>query len=580
MKPVTTRAAVLGACLLAATPAAATEVGLRLDLGYLREDVWSSTVDDTGTRLDFNLAGDASGSLLAPGTVDWSLGAELKRLRERPIGGGRFDDDGLRFRGQVGLLREHTSPVSLVLFGERSQDDFTTQNQASSTGTILGTTYGAQAAYRGGEVPSLQLGFLKASTENTGFGRATTSDDLQLLTAGTRYAGAAYAVSLDYRLEQRDGSYASQNYDNHVITLNGSVNLGPETVATVTDRYYLRSPTLLAATNPGYEDHGLIAMVTWSRDRTRSQTRYLFDGTSIEAPTVTTRQQVVNTLSELYETPLSPELRLTSTLAVTSRDSVLGSTAVRTYGESATSILAWERRSGDFTWLAQGGGSLALLQGSDAGDGGWGVQAEAGLERAWTASRLSARYAFNYLSNMDAAAGWAFHHAITLDGSANPGPDLLLQANLVLSSDRIDSAVFGAGATRLIQLRSSAHWRRYVLDLQAGLTSGVLGSPTPISGDGLFVPAPFDTQSAFVSLGVTAPIGQAWSLYGRTRRLRLTSPDRAPQDEFGAQAGVTFSVGALVISLDEEYVEGGALLPSGSQNRVFIRLTRVFGARF
>ncbi len=580
----TLRCLAAAAALLAALaprPAAATDLQLVLDLGYERTDVYTPGEEDSGMRLDFDVAALAAGYAFSPGTVDWSLAGRYERLRRDAIGGAHMDGTGLTFRGRVGLLQRPTSPVSVQLFAERATHDFTTTGVAESTGTRLVTTVGADATYRAAGRPSLRLGVTSIEAEDTGFGRGVVDRSLQIVRAGVSHGTSAYSLILDYDGHLSSGTYDTDNYDTHTVYLNATANLGPGYTAVASDRYYLRSPTRLAASNPRYEDHQAFASVVWTGAEGLSRTQYRYGHTNISAPGVAPRERLRNSIFQQVEHQFTSELRLIALIDAAVSDERLGAVTARSYGETLTGLARWMRRDGAWDLFLQGGPAVGLIQPSGAAsDTGFGGQLEAGVSRGWEALRAGLRYSASFQQNLGAVGGWAAHQSLTADAERTPTDELTLRGSLQASADRVSSDFFGEGANRLLQANLNARWRRYDLLVQGGLTSGMVGQHEGWSGDGLFIPAPFDSHTGFASATLLAPLYGGFDLTVRTRYLEIRIPDRERQWEAGLLGRIGWTAGGLVVSVEDEYVRGGGDGAPSSQNRLFLRLSRAFGTRF
>lgn len=578
-----TPALLLAAALAAAAgPARATDLGLRLDLGYDRVDLFTPDRDH-GQRLDFDATVFGGGSLVAPGTIDWGLSAGWHGLRSTAIGGRALDEDRLTFRGRLGFLQRPSSPFTLVLHGDRTRSDFTTESGlARATGTITTTTWGADAYYRAPDRPSLRLGVTRLTSDDSGLGRAPSERNSWRLRGGVTQGTGGYSFSADYDGELADGTFDSDNFDAHTVTVNASASIAPSLDARLTERYYLRSPTRTSPFNPRYEDNHLFGSVNWVGTGALSRTAYGYGHTLITAPATADRERVQNALSQAYEHQLTPELRLIGLLDLTAAEERLAGATTRSSSEGATLLGRWMRRAGEVDLFAQGGGTAGLFQ-ADGGDGrtAWGLQGEVGVGGPLAGTRAGARYSASFQENQGGVGGWSLRQSLSGEVEARPAPDLQWRGSLRFTADRIQSDVFGGGANRLIQLLSNARWRLLQVDLQAGISSGVLGAPgSGVHGDGLFVPAPFNTHSSFATLSASVEPISGLTFRGQTRYLDLRLPDRDRQYEIGVLGGVTYRLGALLVSVEDEYVSGGGAASRGTQNRLLLRLARFFGTRF
>jgi hypothetical protein len=319
--------------------------------------------------------------------------------------------------------------------------------------------------------------------------------------------------------------------------------------------------------------------VVWTGAEGLSRTQYRYGHTNISAPGVAPRERLRNSIFQQVEHQLTSELRLIALVDAAVSDERLGAVTARSYGETLTGLARWMRRDGAWDLFLQGGPSVGLIQpsgaASDTGFGGSSGRGSPGLGGPPGRPALQHR-----LPAEPGRGGGCRPPSLTADAERTPTDELTLRGSLQASADRVSSDFFGEGANRLLQANLNARWRRYDLLVQGGLTSGMVGQHEGWSGDGLFIPAPFDSHTGFASATLLAPLYGGFDLTVRTRYLEIRIPDRERQWEAGLLGRIGWTAGGLVVSVEDEYVRGGGDGAPSSQNRLFLRLSRAFGTRF
>jgi hypothetical protein len=573
--------ALAGALALGPAGARAIDWSGHLALLYQRGDAWDPAGERSASpSLDFDGRLDASGFVWGPGILDWSGGIAYRRLRLSYVT-SRDDSDGLTYRARVGLFENPRSRLSLVADARRLGEDFTSNAAGAFTGTRTTNAYDASLRYAAPGQPSLRLGFSALDWKELGPGRPERDRTLLGLRAGTNHGTDAFGYGLDYDGARSEGTLVSDDYDQHRVRAFGRARLGGSAEASVSDGYYLRIPTSTAATNPEVENHVFNAGVRWwAGDRRIDRTQYDYLHGVYTSPGVEERERTQQRLGHRHERQLSPSLRLYGNLDLSLAQDRLGLVEQTFAGQSAGAVLRWRSTGTTREWEVKGGPTLGLLEPS-GGDVTFGYGGSAGTVVTWTGARLrpSLSYDVSFGQDVGGTQGFVLRQAAaaSLDGALGAS---LVQARLSLLGDRSESDLFGATARRTLQLTADWRWRRVEAHLLAGLTSGIAGTTDDFSGDGLIVPAPYDSHTRNLAVSATAPLLRRLALTGRFRWLDIDAPDRPAEGEIGGSLAAEYSLGALQLSLEDRYTVNTTNGFTQKENVIFFRLMRTFGSRF
>jgi hypothetical protein len=568
--------------LFAPRPAAPADILGRLSLLYQRDDSWTAGRHATAPRLDLEGGLDAAASPFGPGIVDWSGGAQYQRLRASYFDSGSTSSSVWTYRSTAALLRNPVSPVSVSANASRTISDSTYEGATSFTGRLLTDSYGVDGYYNDRTRPVIRFGANAIETTRRGFEQFEANTSSKLLRLGTTSGAGTFSYGVDYRGAWNSGTFATDNYDDHLVDLRVKVVVDPRFEVFLEERYNRRLATLEAQTNPEIENSATAVGVHW-RDggKLTARTRYSYDHFLAAAPGSLDVERLAQTLSQAIDYTRSREWWYSANVALAFAQNRSGTAESRLTSETAGVLGRWTRTSPERELLLSGGPTVGLIQPEAGGpDAAYGATGLGRIGWLWPGSNAGLAYGVTYGTNTNAALGSSLSQSVTADASTVLLGEMRLRSLFTVAVDRRDLEPIGATATRSILLTSDLFWRRRTLSLQAGISSGFAGStPGAVNGDGLFLPARFNAHNRFASLMLSLPVARPLTLVLRTNYVYMTAPDRPDERQAGAYALLQYFVGAFVLSLEDSYVIGGTSAFDRRDNRLFVRVTRVFGAR-
>jgi len=122
-------------------------------------------------------------------------------------------------------------------------------------------------------------------------------------------------------------------------------------------------------------------------------------------------------------------------------------------------------------------------------------------------------------------------------------------------------------------------WRQLGAKLTGGLSEG-LSDPlrNPDLQSGLLLPATLNTTAKFATFTVSLGADKGRLVFSAVARtMEIETPGHPQQYENGAGLTASYTIGAFMLSLDDEYMVGATGPTSQSVNRVMLRVIRNFG---
>ncbi len=569
--------------LFAPRPATPADILGRLSLLYQRDDSWTEGGHATAPRLDLEGGLDAAVSPFGPGIVDWSGGAQYQRLRTTYFDTNTTSSSIWTYRTTAALFRNPVSPISVSGNASRTVSDSTYEGATSFTGRLLTDSYGVDGYYNDRSRPVIRFGANAIETTRRGFEDFEAHTASKLLRLGATSGTGTFSYGVDYRGAWNSGTFATDNYDDHLVDLRVKLALDPRFEVFLEERYNQRLATVAAQTNPALESSATAVGVQWrDGDKLTARTRYAYDHFLATAPGSLDAERLAQTLSQTVEYARSPEWWYSANVALAFAQNRSGTAESQLTSETVGVLGRWTRTTPAREVLVSGGPTVGLIQPEAGGaDAAYGATGLGRIGWLWPGSNTGLSYGVTYGNNTNAALGSSLSQNVTADASTVLGGEMRLRSLFTVAVDRRDLEPIGATATRSILLTSDLFWRRRTLSLQAGVSSGFAGAtPGAVSGDGLFLPARFNAHNRFASLMLSLPVARPMTLVLRTNYVYMTAPDRPDERQAGAYALLQYFVGAFVLSLEDSYVIGGTSSFDRRDNRFFVRITRVFGARF
>jgi len=572
----------LGALLPAAAPA--VEWDGRLGLSWSRYDESSGGVSASAARLDIDVGLDLRGFAVAPGVVDWQAGAAFRRLSDSGSRVRSTYSNVLDYRLELALFRNRTSPLTLVARAQRTEVEFSALPDPDAAGTRLLQTAGATVSYQDRNRPDLQAGYLYRDLRERIPGLADHDQQVHEVTGGVHASADAFTVLGRYRGAFSDGTWESDQYDDHQLMLDAVADLPGGARLYVTDQYYRRLATSAALTGFSQEFNSLQTGFRYGeRVGEQHQWRYLYGHGITERaagsgvpPLETTRQSMrydgdFGLATNLFIRGLA-ELTMAQTRSVLTE---------RSTGETVGAQLWWRRvEAGRFDEV-RAGPLLGFVQ-SDLAERevGYGAVAAARTSRPWGPYTLGASLDLTYESDLRGVRGWYLSEAAAASLS---GPLGRAAFNLQLTGTAVRSwsPVLGDGATRSLALSGALFVGEHRLDAQAGLQSGLVGaSPGSFAGDGLFLPAPFDSHAAYAWLAGTWRVWYGISARGQVRWSRADVPGQPALDALEGLASLSYAWGALTLGVEDRLGRTETAGGSITTNLIMLRLTRTLGSGY
>lgn len=549
--------------------------------GYSRSDGW----DADRVHTDSGYTWDGQGSLTLSGTpfraglMDWLLSADYRDQRTV------YDDEGSRTRvvggrGALSLFGGSVLPISLS--AARTWTDFTSDTDALRTGGNTITSLGATAVLQPKRLPSLRATLGRSDMESRLPGGETTSADSTRLTLGASQTLGVHDYALEYATGWDHGSFVQNNYRTHDFLLRYSGGTTEDAVARLTERYYLRVPTVDDRMNPRLDDNNLGAGVSWRVAREgQASLDYSYRHLVVGTEQTTTVEQLAHRLAQRLFFPASRSLGAQANLELGYGLARRDGEQRRSASQAAGAGLTWRRAGRTLALTASADGSFGLVAPEEgeltlsyAAGGGAGITV-AGKRRS---AHLT--YAASYRRGGVDLTGWTLSQRLELGVDAALSATLL-RASLALAAARREDELLGPSGTRSATLTLTGAWRRGSLQLVGGVADS---AATLESGAGaadlLFLPSEYNAHTYHATLTATRVFLDGRLLTSVVlRTLHVVAPDRPEQWEHGAGLSISYVIGLLTFTADDRLSIGGNDQTSRTANVLYLRLTRTFGGR-
>ena len=573
MRPLATAAGL--ALALSAAPAGAVDMTGRLGLYYDQLSLAQPTGSGTYPRLSLDGNVLALGSLSEYGS--WRGGVGYEALR-RTFSDASTADNGWTFTGGLTLLDDR-APVSVSLSADRvAVDSSQTSGDTRITGTRVDEVYGGQVNVHGGQAMSLAVGGWLMDHATDGFATPQTIERSRVIEVGAQHGPGPYDVRLDYQGRWNSGTNDFLDYDQQQLNLNATARLGDAADVFASGYSYLRRPTTLSATNPDYDSNYLLAGIRTRSESTRGLYTYSYTHQVFSSPATGDRERLLQNVSGLYEIHHSSSFETAWTVA-----GALGQERDRglqdeTYGGSLAPLARWLSRTDAQDLIGEVGPVLGVLK-PMGGTAEPGYGAHWGGHAVWRGgSRIGLDYTGDWGRNLNATQGWILTQSAT--------GDLLRQIHtarahlaLVVATSRVSGSFLGDAATRDVHLTANLDWRRAGLLVDTGLRDATSPAVTGTMGDGLFVPAAFDSHTQYVTVGGSFAFTPRVVARASANWTRLSGPELAPQQEYLLTGVLEYRLGQLTLALQENYSAGG---PGFDRriNEIMVRASRSFDTRY
>lgn len=571
--------------LLSARAALATDYSGKLGLRYDRLDTWAPNgVNTSSPQLQLDADLQAAGFLSSPEIFLWNAAGAYQRLRRSYL--AETDTaSSYTYRLHLGGFESRKSRFTIGGDAGHTTIDFSQETGGPSlTGTTTIDTYQLRVAASPTDRPAVWLGGTYTDLNNRGFGRSATDETTKQVDTGFAFGTGAYSTTAEYEGRWSQGTLDPANYERHTVRMNGSVNIAPDTKGYLSTFYQLREPTVVSGYDPRMEVTHVSGGVRWTEESTISGAQYVYDHQALSTPGTADRDRITQGLSSATERTWSSQWKTLGTLSVDMTQDRLGLAEERSAGQSAALQQQWTRPS------TPDGSELQIAAGASLGVlepvGGGGVESSYGASGSirWgmhtLADRISAYYTAFYGSNVAAVRGWNLNQRVYAEAERTIDRDFRLRATIQGGASRQFTPLFGDTAQRDFTLTASVLRGKYSFGLEAGIGDGVTGSLQSIGGDGLFIPASFQSHSRYAMAMTGVQITARLRVDGRARYTTLSGPEVPDQREVTLGGALRYALGRFQLSLEDRYSAGGTTAYDNRSNQLLLVLSRALGGTF
>jgi len=568
------------ALLLAASPALADySLTGSLATGGSRTDAWGGPLHQDFSDWNWEVDAALAGTPFRPGLLQFLAGARYRSLDSYyPEGTSRSGDLG--FHLQLSAFGDSPLPVSLS--AARETRDFLTDSSTRQTGSTLAQSYAGTAVLGVQGYPSLRVAAFRTDLENHSLGGDLVTSSSTALSVGVAHSAPGQTYSASYDSSWNSGTYAETNYRSHYVNLAATASVSGDLQFRVSERYYLRLPTVDAALNPRFDDNALTAGFQWRPgSATSANLDYSYRRALVETTGAAQMDQLTQGVQQATQQRLGEDWTGIGSAGVTYTRERLGGASISGTGEEVGGALEWRHGFGSaFNLNIAGGGSIGATEPSTGGTlASYGGHGSAGVSLRGQSLQGDADYSATYQKNAGGLPGWSLLQTVSATLAAALG-DAVLHGNARFAGGRREDPLLGSYLSRTMSATLGATYRRYDLQLSAGISDGLSEAlANPIS-DGLFLPVGYNTHTRFATVTLSARASNELVVTALARALSSSAPGREDSWEYGAAGVASYSLGAFTVSLEDRYSLGGSGAFSQRGNLVLARISRSFGARF
>lgn len=574
----------LAVLLLASTPLTghALDWAGRLGFSWTRQDDWRPVAHDSAPFLDLDVGLKLRGAVRDPRVAWFRAGADF-RLLDRVVNGTRVQrNDTYTYSLAAALFDHQASPFSLSASANRI-----TGQSSGAEGKWLGSrtgdfgSAGARLALRG--LPRVSAGY----SWDVATDELPTQPDhertLQRIDAGIEHGSPAFHLSGAYRGEWSGGNWQGEDYQLNSVRLDANALIGNQTNFTLSDQYYQRSPTASFDAALAAEQHYFSAGIRHSPGERRDQAGQYVYRRAYQAVgpsgSAAASSQALEYWREIPFTDGEYSARVSANAAMTEQ-SVAG-VPTRATGETIGLQGQWARRvERSYTGVSVGP-SVGLLQTDPGGnDLGYGLSGSFVITRPLRGVLATGRYNGSYGNNLNGTPGWGLRHALVASGQGPLGSGNF-NAQLQIDSSRGWSPTFGDTASRSVLLNGAYYFDRTQLRASLTVGSGIAGNPgDKFIGDGLLLPAPFNSHSIFAGLSASTATTVGLTALAGVRYGDTNVPGQPAIIQYGGDASLAYSVGVFSVGVEDHLTTYGYASGRVTTNLVLLRLSRAMGDAF
>ncbi|HSN13291.1 MAG TPA: hypothetical protein VLT61_01585 [Anaeromyxobacteraceae bacterium] len=572
----------------AALPAAglAFEWTASAGLLYTRSDLWpGGGVHTREPHLDIDLKLDAAGFFDRPGIVDWAGGVGYRRISDKLNGATTSLSDALTYHLELDLLQNQVSPLGARLYAQQVDTRVDRFEETTAGGDRKLQRLGGLVRLTPPGLPHVDVGYERYRQDEDLALLGTHASTDHIVTGSLRHSTPTFSLGAQYRGDFSSGNWVADQYDGYYLVAQAQSLLGAAQDGrrlTVSERYYKRTPTTDAAGAFSVNANTFGAIYQAGLKPGEVTIVQYQSAHGLNAAGAAANESSANTLRGEHDFPVDgPEFFVKGILVGSLLQQRANATELRTSGETAGAQLWWRRLTDGVTYELAGGPLLGLVQQPAKGtEVGYGASALARGTRPWRDYQVGINYTLDWGSNLYATTGWSIDQRLTasIAGAAGPGR---FDATAGATARRAWSPVFGDNATRGLQFTANYAVDRHVLFAQGSLQSGMTGAtPGEFVGDGLFVPAPFDSRTWSLLAGGTTRLFTGLSARAQVRYASTHSPGQPDLTFTEGIASLVYRYAAFSFSLEDRYVVTETGPMRSAQNAIMLNVSRAFGTRF
>lgn len=550
--------------------------------GYFRQGIGGPQGDTAGTMLDWAANLQLSGGGFSPAMLQWSAGANYFASRwayQRATSVG----DAIGY--QATAVAFGGSPLPVTVSAGRVYTSIAEEaGPIRHLGNSRTTMYGGSTTIGGQRYPVVHVGLSRSEVESEAGNGSLNRLNSTGLSLNASQATPTHEYAVGYDTASNDGAYADSNFRSHDVSLVVTAPLSETARFVLNERYFMRQPSLTAASNPRYDLNTLgAALQLRPATGPSSAVSYSYNHFLLgeNEPGVTRLRQESHALGYAAYFQVSPRLAVTGTAAATAASASRADAVGRGLAQTLGGGLQWKGLIGAWDVMGAASGLAGLVEPGAGGlDSTHGLGGSAGLGRGTTTRRGGLFYSLAYSSGGAAVHGWTVTQAARGELEWLAG-EWLLRGTLAAGGSRRDDALLGSFLGRRTVLTVTANHRQDYAQLSGGIIDGVDGALSAPGSDGLFLPAAYNTHSRYLALtGGLAFDGGRTTLGGIARVGSTTSPGRPDLAEWGVGVTGGYAIGRVLLTAEARYSYGGAGGVWQSGSVLMVRLVRQFGVVF
>jgi hypothetical protein len=552
-------------------PARAFSAVASAGFGYLREtnepDVGPKAVSPS-FALDLRL--DARGWFEREGLFDWRLAAGYRRTTANSFTSDSTLRSFLSYSGQLAFNGVGRGPLTVRVFANRLEQKYSASAVGTPIfGTATSTSAGVDTTLRLPGKQTLMLGYSRTSSSDEIPGLPTHDSTSQTINAGLYMPLEGGSLAANYQGGFGSGLWVSDQVQSHAGTVAANAEIANHVYFGLNEVFVVLLPGTAAAGAFRAEQSDFRAQLTNGRIGGSAMafeygnTRTLIDPNG--GPYAEATRQFLHGSTDVLLYGSQPVEWLSAGMDVASDNRVyLQFSADASYGRALTPTLksqAWgETFGGEAYWAWFRAQNLVQLHAGpffgwtqpDVGPSttGWGLTAGALYNRPLDVFMFSGEYNLSYTDRIFASDSTQLTQGLR---ASIGGPIGTVKCSLSARAavTKQSSAVFGDGASRYLTLTAGASQHSLSANLAVTVSDGILPGMTPrsISGDGLFIPAPYDTQTRDLSARVAWNLAQALSVTAEIRRTSSDVPGQPTINQTAANGGITYAFAGFYSSL-------------------------------